>query len=562
MWLQRLQTLVKGEVWKGGQENDVRVQEGLLRQLVQQGFEREAAKAALKKTNNDDFAALLILTSPQEAEPDNKTDFSSDDSNEAKQQRLLDYFRDLGDQYWGWQNESAKRGRGFKGALKSNFLPLLDDIRRLAADDLPFCDSFAVPYQALCFLNRGLDECPPMAEDRDRDRYRMSKETGPILPKLLSRIANLNQESYKNSLVCELVKETFAILEKLCTQAISSKLDTITRLQGVNCILGFVREFDGLVSISQGNAGLPGASGKLTPVALHPAIRSLPLFVSSIKSSDLKCYLEIAKALQDLGHLLSRNDPTLVEGVLTVYSAFLRSLDKLSPSMVFDSFVPEGGSVLSALLNLLATCQHSKIFVDESHTSHSAVPTKILEFIETALNGDGKQIRMTGILSLVDDLLGCITEGHAKIYKDASRFREIDLSKGIIDTSDDNMDDSEIKEGFDFDDDEIPHRSFAELQERRAEFEIRMHSCLGPEFEGVRIGSGVIKMVDKGAKVLSSAVRRRAQKVGFVCSGMLVVGMGIDGVQKRHTMCSQFTAMPWPMRCNRKMLKALNKSYV
>ena len=65
---------------------------------------------------------------------------------------------------------------------------------------------------------------------------------------------------------------------------------------------------------------------------------------------------------------------------------------------------------------------------------------------------------MTGILSLVDDLLGCITEGHAKIYKDASRFREIDLSKGIIDTSDDNMDDSEMKEGFDFDDDEIPHR--------------------------------------------------------------------------------------------------------
>jgi len=499
MWLQRLQTLVKGEVWKGGQENDVKVQESLLRQLVQQGFEREAAKAALKKTNNDDFAALLILTSPQEAEPDNKTDFASDDSNEAKQQRLLDYFRDLGDQYWGWQNESAKRGRGFKGALKSNFIPLLDDIRKLAADELPFCDSLAVPYQALCFLNRGLDECPPIAEDRDRDRYRMSKETGPILPKLLARVANLEQESYKNSLVCELVKETFAILEKLCTQAISSKLDTNTRLQGVNCILGFVREFEGLVSISQGNAGLPGASGKLTPVALHPAIRSLPLFVSSIKSSDLNCYLEIARALQDLGHLLSRNDPTLVEGVLTVYSAFLRSLDKLSQSnrsLVFESFVPEGGSVLAALLNLLATCKHSKIFglavklvstmcllsqqlltrlVDSSKSSSSAVPTKILECIESALNGDGKQIRMTGILSLVDDLLGCITEGHAKIYKEASRFREIDLSKGIIDTSDDNMDDSELKEGFDFDDDEIPHRSLAELQERRAEFEIRMH---------------------------------------------------------------------------------------
>ncbi len=87
-----------------------------------------------------------------------------EDSNSAKQQRFLDFFKDLGDQYWGWQvrrlhcnsrpwpnmkmflqflclwpnatswpwlmpcillqNESAKRGRGFKGALKENFLPL------------------------------------------------------------------------------------------------------------------------------------------------------------------------------------------------------------------------------------------------------------------------------------------------------------------------------------------------------------------------------------------------------------------------------------------------------
>ena len=52
-------------------------------------------------------------------------------------------------------------------------------------------------------------------------------------------------------------------------------------------------------------------------------------------------------------------------------------------------------------------------------------------------------------------------------------------------------------------------------------------SSLGPEFVGVRIGNGAIKMVGKGARVLSSVVRRRAQRVGFVCNGMLVGGMGI-----------------------------------
>jgi hypothetical protein len=26
-----------------------------------------------------------------------------EDSNSAKQQRFLDFFKDLGDQYWGWQ---------------------------------------------------------------------------------------------------------------------------------------------------------------------------------------------------------------------------------------------------------------------------------------------------------------------------------------------------------------------------------------------------------------------------------------------------------------------------
>jgi hypothetical protein len=99
---------------------------------------------------------------------------AEDDSDQAKMQRLLDFFRDLGEQYWGWQvcwlgslnvrsqttsnlltltvdhgsfqltqkllthmraeqMESAKRGRGFKGALKEHFLPLLPHLRQLAA---------------------------------------------------------------------------------------------------------------------------------------------------------------------------------------------------------------------------------------------------------------------------------------------------------------------------------------------------------------------------------------------------------------------------------------------
>eukprot|EP00961_Rhodomonas_salina_P048521 651264-Rhodomonas_salina.4 len=158
MWLERLQTLGRGEVWRGGgQESEVKVNEGILNQLVSQGFDRAAAQVALRKTNNDDFAALLILTCPEDTDAASKSkavvEDSASDSNEAKEQRFLDFFRDLGEQYWGWQvsrivgkgnltlwptqNESAKRGRGFKGALKENFLPLLSDLRQLASEDLP-----------------------------------------------------------------------------------------------------------------------------------------------------------------------------------------------------------------------------------------------------------------------------------------------------------------------------------------------------------------------------------------------------------------------------------------
>ena len=69
------------------------------------------------------------------------------DTDQARIQRLLDFFRDLGEQYWGWQRESAKRGRGFKGALKEHFLPLLPQLRQLAANpNLAFGTSIAVQY--------------------------------------------------------------------------------------------------------------------------------------------------------------------------------------------------------------------------------------------------------------------------------------------------------------------------------------------------------------------------------------------------------------------------------
>ena len=36
LWLERLQTLVRGEVWKGEEQNEVKVNESVLQQLVSQ----------------------------------------------------------------------------------------------------------------------------------------------------------------------------------------------------------------------------------------------------------------------------------------------------------------------------------------------------------------------------------------------------------------------------------------------------------------------------------------------------------------------------------------------
>jgi hypothetical protein len=45
-WLDRLQTLVRGEVWEGEEQNEVKVNESVLHQLVTQGFPAEAARVS------------------------------------------------------------------------------------------------------------------------------------------------------------------------------------------------------------------------------------------------------------------------------------------------------------------------------------------------------------------------------------------------------------------------------------------------------------------------------------------------------------------------------------
>ena len=46
-------------------------------------------------------------------------------------------------------------------------------------------------------------------------KCRMSNDTSTFVPEYIKRIASYTRDSYKDSLSCELVKETFAVLEKL-----------------------------------------------------------------------------------------------------------------------------------------------------------------------------------------------------------------------------------------------------------------------------------------------------------------------------------------------------------
>ena len=444
---------------------------------------------------------LLILTNPEDScsNPNggegSVPDSMSDNSDQAKQQRLLDFFRELGEQYWGWQNESAKRGRGFKGALTENFLPLLGDLRRIAAKEPSFCTTAAVSYHALCFLNRGLDECPPLNEDRDRDRHRMSAETAPFVPQFIDRIHSLSRESFTDSLICEMVKETFSLLDKLAVAAVSVALNDTSRRQGVDTIVHFVTSFDDAMNASQNNSGLTGASGKLAMTLLQPSLRSLSLFVTST-SSTYEHLKSVSERLVELAILLQRNDPVVVEGVLSAFSAFAQSCNKLSPvecDEVLAPFFEENGTIVSNLLALLATSKvaktHSltvsllsslcllsrnglerllKMSSEADNTPredrrrsnlHDQRSSLFLYSVSQALADEGMLARARGVLSVIDTVLGCISDGHQRQSKgrpgsegrpstiESEMHRRLDE---LISTEDDS-EEMELREAIDHD---------------------------------------------------------------------------------------------------------------
>lgn len=600
MWLERLQTLGRGEVWRGGgQESEVKVNEGILNQLVSQGFDRAAAQVALRKTNNDDFAALLILTCPEDTDAASKSkavvEDSASDSNEAKEQRFLDFFRDLGEQYWGWQNESAKRGRGFKGALKENFLPLLSDLRQLASEDLPFSSSPAIAYHALSFLNRGFDECPPVAEDRDRDRHRMSLETAHIVPSLVKRIAALTENDYRSSLTCELVKETFAVLDKLVVSTVAARLSDTAREEGVATIVGFITHFYSLMEISHDNAGLPGASGKLSAVHLHPAIRALSLFISTPASTSVAHLRQVAAQLGQLGEFLEKNDPSVVEAVLSALAAFVQPFARLASAdcdAVLAPLMQHDGPVAPRLLLLLATSSHPRIHAlvvsflssvcqlspqvveqlvgpacegvrmecDEDEDEREerkeregggGAPSKALLFdcVARSLTLEGNQVRAKGVLTWVDALLNCITEGHKAQRKDKAGpggsggvrlvMEDSDLQRRLSDRMvEEDMEEMELRELLEHDElreDEVAFRSRSGLdagERRRAELEIRLQRLRRAKISRIqeaRMRRRYNAGPEGGASVLvgageGSAAAARSLTASPVCGKELVSG--------------------------------------
>ncbi len=388
---------------------------------------------------------------------------TTDDSDDAKQQRLVDFFRDLGEQYWGWQNESAKRGRGFKGALTENFLPLLGDLRRIAAKEPAFCSTAAASYHALCFLNRGLDECPPLHEDRDRDRHRMSAEMAPFVPQLLARIQSFDEGAYRDSLVCELVKETFSLLDKLVPPAVAAALTDADRRDGMDTIVAFVLRLDTLVAASENNAGLPGASGRLAVTLLQPALRALALFVAGA-ASPADHLRGAAERLVRLGPLLRRHDPAVVEAVLSALLALAQPCARLDPAAadaVLAPLLADGGPVAPCLLDLLAGSRIPRVhalavavvcalcvatraglaaLLAAEAPAPPATPARpcsppaaaaaagradrrrgpprgpragaFLRSVAQALADEGALVRARGVLSVIDAALGCVADGH------------------------------------------------------------------------------------------------------------------------------------------------------
>jgi hypothetical protein len=97
--------------------------------------------------------------------------------------------------------------------------------------------------------------------------------------------------------------------------AVTSRLDESQRLECTTILVKLVTSFRTLMGASEHNTGLPGASGKLSPVELKPAVRALVMFVSPTDVTDVKVLKQIAQHLEQMGPILSRNDPKLVEGI-------------------------------------------------------------------------------------------------------------------------------------------------------------------------------------------------------------------------------------------------------
>ncbi len=180
----------------------------------------------------------------------------------------------------------------------------------------------------------------------------------------VKRIASFSSEDFRNSLVCELVKETFAVLDKLIVSTVSSRLTDTARAESVRTLVSFVTNFYTLMEISKDNAGLPGASGKLSAAHLQPAIRSLALFISIPVSTTAAHMEQITAQLGRLGEFLEKNDPSVIEAVLSALSALVQPFTRLQPAecdAVLGPFLSVDGPITKRLLLLIATSTHARI---------------------------------------------------------------------------------------------------------------------------------------------------------------------------------------------------------
>ena len=383
-------------------------------------------------------------------------------------------------------------------------------------------------------MNRALDECPSAAEDRDRDRHRMSLETAPFVVRMVKSIGDLRLAHYKDSLVCEMVKETLKLLDNLTGSAVSSRLDESERLECATILIKLVASFHTFMSASENNSGLPGASGKLSAVELKPAVRALVMFVSSPEASSVQVLQKTAQHLEKMGPLLSRNDPKLIESVLSVLTSFLQSFGRLSSTdcdQVLGSLMRPEGPVAPLVMQLLATATgkihhlvvslvcslcllSSRVLrqlvlgyeadtdqagavqgggameVMSSGTSSegvaAATPTSLkasatdqellLVCIGGALEHEDRQVPCAGLLRVIETVLCCMTDGHKATAKDKSLSTRAGPGSMLADP-DHHKRMSDMM--FEDDVEEMELREMLEADEIREEEMFRSRSVLG-----------------------------------------------------------------------------------